>query len=257
MAAHISPAQVSSRASSVTQEQSLDLAPISLSSLIRTRSAPRRTVCLSATVKEQFPKQQPSLRRCSSILRKLAGPRENAKRFLRLRSAGVNSHTPPPQRLNPRCSGARPVSEIIISPSGRTIELPRSLEEGDMRFDSSSMATDILTRALPEHTTAVPDLSTPFAPLRNEKIVATGSGLSVGIALTEPVLFLQGYDHNDPSTKKSAILRGQLHLKVTKCVKIKKISICFRGHAQTDWPDGALSSSLLTDQGPSVSCALY
>jgi hypothetical protein len=119
------------------------------------------------------------------------------------------------------------------------------------------MATDNLARALPEHTTVVPDLSAPFPPLRNEKIVATGSGLTVGIALTEPVLFLQGYDHNDPSTKKSAILRGQIHLKVTKCVKIKKISICFRGHAQTDWPDGALSSSLLTDQGPSVSCALY
>ena len=260
MAAHVSSAQVTSRSSSVSQEQSLDLAPLSLSSLIRTRSARRRTVCLSATVKEQFPKQQPSLRRRSSILRKLAGPRENAKRFLRLRSAGVHSPTPPPQqRLNPRCSGARPVSEIIISPSGRTStnELLRSLEEGDMRPDSSSMATDILAPALPEHTTAVSDLSAPFPRLRNEKIVATGSGLTVGIALTEPVLFLQGYDQNDPSTKKSAILRGQIHLKVTKCVKIKKISICFRGHAQTDWPDGALSSSLLTDQSPLVSCALY
>jgi hypothetical protein len=81
-----------------------------------------------------------------------------------------------------------------------------------------------------------------FPTLRNEKIVATGSGISVGIALTEPVLYLQGYDQNDPSTKKSAILRGQLHLKVTKSVKIKKISICFRGHAQTDWPDGRFRS---------------
>jgi hypothetical protein len=241
MAAHILPAQVSSRSSSISQEQSLDLvAPLSLSSLIRTRSARRRTVCLSATLQEQFPKQNPSFSRRGSILRKLAGPRENAKRFLRLRSAGVNSPTPAPQqRLNPRCSGARPVSEIIVS-SSRSREPPRSLEEGDMRSDSSSMATDVLARALPEHTTAVPELSTPFPPLRNEKIVATGSGLTVGIALTEPVLFLQGYDQHDPSTKKSAILRGQIHLKVTKCVKIKKISICFRGHAQTDWPDGVL-----------------
>ncbi|OOQ82969.1 arrestin domain protein [Penicillium brasilianum] len=239
MAAHISPAQASSRSSSVSQEQSLDLAaPLSLSSLIHTRSARRRTGCLSATVEEQFPKQNFSLGRRGSILRKLAGPRENAKRFLRLRSAGVQPPTPPPQqRLNPRCSGARPVSEIIFS-SGHTREFQRSSEEGDMRSDSSSMATDILARALPEHTTVVPELSTPFPPLRNEKIVATGSGLTVGIALTEPVLFLQGYDQHDPSTKKSAILRGQIHLKVTKCVKIKKISICFRGHAQTDWPDG-------------------
>jgi hypothetical protein len=258
MAAHILPAQVSSRSSSVSQEQSLDLvAPLSLSSLIRTRSARRRTVCLSATVEEQFPKQHPSFSRRGSILRKLAGPRENAKRFLRLRSAGVNSPAPPPQqRLNPRCSGARPVSEIIVS-SSRTREPPRSLEEGDMRSDSSSMATDVLARALPEHITAVPELSTPFPPLRNEKIVATGSGLTVGIALTEPVLFLQGYDHHDPSTKKSAILRGQIHLKVTKCVKIKKISICFRGHAQTDWPDGVLFPFSPPVRGSKVCQPLY
>jgi hypothetical protein len=116
------------------------------------------------------------------------------------------------------------------------------------------MATDILARALHKHTTAVPDLSMPLPPLRNEKIVATGSGLTLGIALTEPVLFLQGYDQNDPTTKNLAILRGQIHLKVSKCVKIKKISICFRGHAQTDWPDGAQFSSLPTDSAPSVVC---
>jgi hypothetical protein len=114
-----------------------------------------------------------------------------------------------------------------------------------MRSDSD-MATDFLPRAVQDHRsgTATPELTTPFQPLRNEKIVATGSGLSVGIALTEPVLYLQGYDQHDPSSKKSAILRGQIHLKVTKSVKIKKISICFRGHAQTDWPDGAISTLL-------------
>ncbi|KAJ5166906.1 uncharacterized protein N7482_005687 [Penicillium canariense] len=239
MVAHILPVQVSSRSDSDSQVSSPDLvAPLSLSNLIRTRSARRRPVCLSATVEEQFPKQQPSLSRRGSLLRKLAGPRENAKRFLRLRSAGVPSPAPsPPQRPNPRCSGARPVSEIIVS-SGRSRDSPPSFEEGEMRSDSSSMATDVLARALPEHPTAVPELSTPFPALRNEKIVATGSGLTVGIVLTEPVLYLQGYDQHDPSSKKSAILRGQIHLKVTKCVKIKKISICFRGHAQTDWPDG-------------------
>lgn len=74
--------------------------------------------------------------------------------------------------------------------------------------------------------------------LRNERVVATGNGITVSVALAEPLLFLPGYDHNDPSTKKSAILRGHLHIKTTKAVKIKKISICFRGQAQTDWPDG-------------------
>lgn len=105
-----------------------------------------------------------------------------------------------------------------------------------MRSDSSS--TEVLPRPVHEHHTVTTDSDSSFTPLRNEKIVATGSGISVGIALTEPVLYLQGYDQQDPSSKKSAILRGQMHLKVTKCVKIKKISVCFRGHAQTDWPDG-------------------
>lgn len=77
-----------------------------------------------------------------------------------------------------------------------------------------------------------------FPGLRHEKVVATGNGISVSLALAEPVLFLPGYDHNDPSTKKSAILRGHLRIKTTKSVKIKKISVCFRGHAQTEWPDG-------------------
>jgi hypothetical protein len=84
------------------------------------------------------------------------------------------------------------------------------------------------------------DVSTSLPVLRNEKVVATGNGITVSIALAEPVLFLPGYDHSDPSTKKSAILRGHLHIKTTKSVKIKKVSVCFRGQAQTDWPDGKI-----------------
>lgn len=230
MAAHIIPAQASLR-SEVGDASPPDLAlpPFSLSSLLRTRSARRRTVCLSA-IEEQFPKQK----RRASILKKLAGPRENAKRFFRLRSSGVQSPSP---QLTPRSSGTRPVSEIIVSGNAR--DSPPDIDEGEMRSESS-MATDVLPRSVAEPS-GVPELSTPFPPLRNEKIVATGSGLTVGIALTEPVLYLQGYDQHDPSSKKSAILRGQIHLKVTKCVKIKKISICFRGHAQTDWPDGMIA----------------
>lgn len=237
IAAHIIPAQIASRPGSVdSSPPDFALPQLSLSSLIRTRSSRRRTVDLSA-VEEPFPKQS----RRGSILKKLAGPRENAKRFLRLRSSGVQSPTPP-QRPTPRCSGARPVSEIILSPGDANVSAPQT-GDGEMRSDSPAMATEVLPRAVPHHPTAsaAPELTTPFPPLRNEKIVATGSGLTVGLALTEPVLYLQGYDQHDPSSKKSAILRGQIHLKVTKCVKIKKISICFRGHAQTDWPDGAIS----------------
>ncbi|KAJ5620657.1 hypothetical protein N7510_004641 [Penicillium lagena] len=237
MAAHIAPAQVFSHSANDPIPPAPDYfalpLSLSLSTLLRTRSARRRSVCTTTTdvTEEQFPK----VGRRGSILRKLAGPRENAKRFLRLRSSGIPS--PTPLHLSPRSSHIGPVSEIIVSPRNAEVELPPSPSE---MHSGSSTATEVLPRAVPDlsSTTSGPELVTPFAPLRNEKIVATGSGITVGIALTEPVLYLQGYDHHDPSTKTSAILRGQLHLKVTKCVKIKKISICFRGHAQTDWPDG-------------------
>lgn len=235
IAAHMIPAQIASRSGSVdSSPPDFTLSPLSLSNLIRTRSLRRRTVDLSP-VEESFPKQS----RRDSILKKLAGPRENAKRFFRLRSSGVHSPASPPQ--HPRCSGARPVSEIFLSlsPSGGEV-FPQESAQGEMRSNPAAMATDVLPRAVADHpdASAAPELTTTFPTPRNERIVATGSGLTVGLALTEPVLYLQGYDQHDPSTKKSAILRGQIHLKVTKCVKIKKISICFRGHAQTDWPDG-------------------
>lgn len=179
--------------------------------------------------------EEPKLGRRDTILRKLAGPREHAKRFLRLRSSGVPAPSPRP---TPR-RGVRPVSEIIL-PRTTSIDL-----ESEMRSDTSS-ATEVMPQTVLADP-ATPDLTTSFTPLHNEKIVATGSGISVGIALTEPVLYLQGYDQHDPSSKKSAILRGQIHLKVTKCIKIKKISVCFRGHAQTDWPDGIVTLSVLDD----------
>ncbi|KAJ5130705.1 uncharacterized protein N7515_006744 [Penicillium bovifimosum] len=227
------PAQLSSRSpssnpaphSEFTGPQSLGT---SISNLI-TRAARRQPVCIENPQPEQFP-----TRRRNSILGKLAGPRENAKRFLRLRSSGVQAPLKRPLQP-PATRSVRPVSEIILSPTAPTALTSVHLEE-EMRSESSS--TEVLAHPVHEHLLPSPEATIPFAPLRNEKIIATGSGISVGIALTEPVLFLQGYDHQDPSSKKSAILRGQIHLKVTKCVKIKKISVCFRGHAQTDWPDG-------------------
>ncbi|KAL4917546.1 hypothetical protein BDW62DRAFT_82569 [Aspergillus aurantiobrunneus] len=184
---------------------------------------------------QQFPKQAGPARR-GLIFRKLAGPRENAKRFLRLRTA-AQSPAPDQDRpmARPRRHTRRPVSEIILSPDDANMLAAPSVQPGRVRSHSSSTSSGVVPRGPSQG--CIPE-STPFPALPNEKTVATGSGIAVGIALTEPVLFLQGYDQSDPTTKKSAILRGQLHLKVSKSVKIKKISICFRGQAQTDWPDG-------------------
>lgn len=81
----------------------------------------------------------------------------------------------------------------------------------------------------------LPINSTSFA---DEKPVAAGNGVSVIISLAEPVLFLQGYDANDPSTHSTTMLRGSLLLRVTKQAKLKSISLNFRGKSETDWPEG-------------------
>jgi hypothetical protein len=74
--------------------------------------------------------------------------------------------------------------------------------------------------------------------LADEKPVASGNGVSVSIALAEPVLFLQGYDANDPSTHNTTMLRGSLLLRVQKQAKLKSISLNFRGKSETEWPEG-------------------
>lgn len=270
MAAHISShlqqhelaQSISANTNQLAACDSSEPYPPLLSGLFRPRSHRRSSVSTStgesSVSSDQSATKQQRNRR-TSFLRKLTGPRENAKRFLRLgtsanspvtaASSAPDSHLDPETPLPsleipmPRTSRPRPVSEIVISPRDAQMlaAAAPNFEGGRMRSGSSSTigsgpqsqpAVEQLASSLG------PDSSEPFPPLPHEKVVATGSGISVGIALTEPMLFLAGYDQNDPSTKKSAILRGQLHLKVAKSVKIKKISITFRGHAQTDWPDG-------------------
>ncbi|PHH69185.1 hypothetical protein CDD80_6958 [Ophiocordyceps camponoti-rufipedis] len=74
------------------------------------------------------------------------------------------------------------------------------------------------------------------------KPVASGSGVSCSILLAEPNIFLSGFDHDhDPQRDSSggtALLRGKLHLSVSKNVKIKAIQLKLLGRARTEWPEG-------------------
>ncbi len=71
-----------------------------------------------------------------------------------------------------------------------------------------------------------------------EKPVASANGLSVAIHLTEPVLFVQGFEFPVQQAASTAMLRGWLHLRVLKSTKIKTITLQFRGVSTTSWPDG-------------------
>lgn len=72
----------------------------------------------------------------------------------------------------------------------------------------------------------------------NERVLATGNGIVVSIGLAESVLFLEGFDRSDAASRKTTLLRGSLHIRTTKPVKIKRIDLSFRGIAQTLWPEG-------------------
>lgn len=72
----------------------------------------------------------------------------------------------------------------------------------------------------------------------DQKPIATGNGVSVYVQTAEPVLFLQGYDANDPTSHSTTMLRGSLLVRCTKQAKLKSISLSFKGRSETDWPEG-------------------
>ena len=75
--------------------------------------------------------------------------------------------------------------------------------------------------------------------MMEEKPIASGNGVSLSIALAEPVLFLQGFDQSELGNQNTSMLRGSFHLRVSKVAKIKTISLAFRGRAETEWPEGS------------------
>lgn len=171
-------------------------------------------------------------------------PKENAKRIFRLRASVPTTPRQPENTMSLDVAmpgRSRAHSEIFVGGDEERVAQYIASQMLESNSSSNSVYGGASPRPMSRDRSNSDDsniMSGNMPTLRNERVVATGNGITVSVALAEPVLFLPGYDHNDPSTKKSAILRGHLHIKTTKSVKIKKVSICFRGQAQTDWPDG-------------------
>ena len=180
---------------------------------------------------------------CEKLLER---PRESAKRFFRLRTLATEE-TNNMSLSVPRPGRSRPYSEIFVGADEERVAQFMAAQMRNSNSSNISLAGGV-SRPISRDRSNSDDsniMSNGTMPtLRNERVVATGNGITVSVALAEPLVFLPGYDHSDPSTKRSAILRGHLHIKTTKSVKVKKVSICFRGHAQTDWPDGTFSDLL-------------
>jgi arrestin-related trafficking adapter 3/6 len=60
----------------------------------------------------------------------------------------------------------------------------------------------------------------------------------ISIHLTEPVLYLAGFEASEYTDRSPAMLRGSLILKLLKPSKIKSITLVFKGRARTEWPEG-------------------
>ncbi len=123
----------------------------------------------------------------------------------------------------PRRGGARP-SSVVGGPISGMIHRP-SLAQEVRRNSANSISSNGSSAA------TIPNMG-------EEKPIASGNGVSLSIALAEPVLFLQGMDQSELGNQTTTMLRGTFHLRVSKSAKIKTISLAFRGRAETEWPEG-------------------
>jgi arrestin-related trafficking adapter 3/6 len=180
------------------------------------------------------------------LLGPLARSRENTKRFLRL-SLSQNSSSLPitiPSTGRPQSEVAERTGSVqeMVSADGRNYSPVRRDRGGSSvgrpvsgMIHWTQLAEE--ARTVSGHTKSN-ESSAPVSALCDEKPIASGNGLSISISLTEPVMFLQGFDQNDSTSGTTTILRGSLHLHVTKQAKLKSISLNFRGKSETEWPEG-------------------
>ena len=120
--------------------------------------------------------------------------------------------------------GSARSSSIVGGPVSGMVHRPSLLQ--DVRRDSANSISSSGSGAAP-----IPNMG-------EERPIASGNGVSLSIALAEPVLFLQGMDQSEVGNQTTTMLRGTFHLRVSKSAKIKTISLAFRGRAETEWPEG-------------------
>ncbi|KAF1937926.1 hypothetical protein EJ02DRAFT_40139 [Clathrospora elynae] len=187
----------------------------------------------------------------SYFTEKLAAPRDSAKRFLR---SLIDTHF----STNLEAKDiSTPGSSTSATSSNRTslASFPESVA-ADMRsiHRNSTGAVGAIAGTL----SATPGVSTSsinesyrssgrasaksmissVKTVPEEKPIASGGGVNVNIQLTEPVLFLRGFEQAEHAERNTAMLRGTLSLKITKPTKLKAITLKFRGKATTKWPEG-------------------
>jgi len=229
-----------------------DATPSSDSSLgfFHPRSRRPQRIHISRVPPDSYFRRRRSSSSTSLIFEKLADTRLSAKRFLRSFIASP---------LSASTEGSRPTSVIepdtmlrrggSVRAERRTGLAPDSAAQlnrhsiagplpGSARPHRPSLAVTQPTRTSSDMTGNGASSPVILPRITDEKPVATGNGINVGISLAEPVLFLQGFEPTDTSNRSTAMLRGSLHLRVLKNTKIKAVTLRFKGRAVTRWPEG-------------------
>lgn len=192
---------------------------------------------------------------------KLAGSRENAKRFLRSVIAPHSSLVPVAQLPSPARAdtpdtsslgsgsgqgGEEMLSETLMRNHDRTLiggpvsgVLHRPPLVDSVRTASGtpmSSASNVRT-ASGTPIAGTSSVRATAQSITEEKPLAAANGISVAISLAEPILFLRGFEQ-DTDSRNTAMLRGSLHLRVIKSAKIKAVTLKFKGRGNTKWPEG-------------------
>lgn len=179
---------------------------------------------------------------------KLAYSRESAKRLLRFVSSSSSSSPP---SSNPSDSSSVQSAQSRASSALTSTSHDMAAVDGRSRGFSvggpvsgmvhrPSLSEDVRTASNTSGVFTEAGGSTSFcaADLGDAKPLASANGVSMSITLAEPILFLQGFDQSELGNRTTSMLRGSLHLKVSKSAKIKTVSLSFRGRAETEWPEG-------------------
>jgi hypothetical protein len=208
------------------------------------RVARPSVLCIASVPADSNVSRSAVSEKTSGLSGKLARSREQAKRFLRLTFS--SNHTPPVQPVPSHLPAEGSVDgvevgDMVFGDAGRRSPIRRERGSSIVGGPVSGMVqrphlADDVRRASVSSVTGEPNIS--ITSLANEKPVVSGNGVSISISLAEPVLYLQGFDPNDTSSRSTTMLRGSMLLRVSKQAKIKTISLNFRGRSETDWPEG-------------------
>ena len=152
--------------------------------------------------------------------------------------------SPSPLSRNVAQEGAEPTS-----PTGSVMSIPMSIRPPENNIaharlyppnSNSSAPSLVLTspQSSRRNSIDIPPTFTQNFPTGAVKTLCNRGAAIVSLHLSEPVLFLSGFEPSEYTDRAPAILRGSLILKLLKPAKIKTVTLVFRGRARTEWPEG-------------------